>query len=37
MFSKMGCFVVLNPITWLILLMVFLMVVGCFGGSVLHL
>jgi cation transport ATPase len=31
MFSKMGCFVVLNPITWLILLMVFFMVVGCFG------
>lgn len=31
MFSKMGCFVVLNPITWLILLLVFFMVVGCFG------
>lgn len=31
MFSKMGCFVVLNPITWLILLLVFFMVVTCFG------
>jgi len=31
MLSKTGCFVILNPITWLILFAIFLMVVGCFG------
>ena len=31
MFSKIGCFVVLNPLTWLIFFLVFFMVVGAFG------
>lgn len=29
--SNTGCFVILNPITWLIFFFIFLMVVGCFG------
>lgn len=31
MFSKLGCFVVLNPITWLIFIFAFFMVAACFG------
>ncbi|MGO9239699.1 MAG: hypothetical protein ACLQBJ_02725 [Bryobacteraceae bacterium] len=31
MFARMGCFVILNPITGLIFLFLFFVVVGCFG------
>lgn len=29
--SNIGCFLILNPITWLILFFVFMMVIACFG------
>jgi len=29
--SRIGCFLILNPITWLILLVIFVMVIACFG------